>query len=143
MTTHQIEEANQLCDRVAIINHGKIAAIDTPEKLKQTFQQVQSVEIAFTQSPEGLEDKFTTLPEVSTVLKIGDKWRLYTDSPPDLLPHLIKFSEKEDLGIVSLNTLAPSLEDVFLQITGQQVGSMSEEPAPQKADMRRKKGKQS
>jgi ABC-2 type transport system ATP-binding protein len=143
MTTHQIEEANQLCDRVAIINHGKIAVIDTPEKLKQTFQQVQSVEIAFTQSPEGLEDKFTTLPEVSTVLKIGDKWRLYTDSPPDLLPHLIKFSEKEDLGIVSLNTLAPSLEDVFLQITGQQVGSVSEEPSPQKADMRRKKGKQS
>jgi ABC-type multidrug transport system ATPase subunit len=143
MTTHQIEEANQLCDRVAIINHGKIAVIDTPEKLKQTFQQVQSVEIAFTQSPEGLEDKFTTLPEVSTVLKIGDKWRLYTDSPPDLLPHLIKFSEKENLDIVSLNTLAPSLEDVFLQITGQQVGSVSEEPSPQKADMRRKKGKQS
>jgi len=125
MTTHQIEEANQLCDRVAIINHGKIAVIDTPEKL------------------EGLEDKFTTLSEVSTVLKIGDKWRLYTDSPPDLLPHLMKFSEKENLDIVSLNTLAPSLEDVFLQITGQQVGSVSEEPSPQKAEMRRKKGKQS
>jgi len=143
MSTHQIEEANQLCDRVAIINHGKIAAIDTPEKLKQTFQQVQSVEISFTLSPEGLEEKFTTLPEVSTVLKIGDKWRLYTDSPPDLLPHLMKFSEKENLDIVSLNTLAPSLEDVFLQITGKQIGSVSEEPSPQKADMRRKKGKQS
>lgn len=142
MSTHQIEEANQLCDRVAIINHGKIAVIDTPEKLKQTFQQVQSVEIAFTLSAEGLEEKLTTLPEVSTVLKIGDKWRLYTDSPPDLLPHLMKFSEKENLDIVSLNTLAPSLEDVFLQITGQQVGSVSEEPSQQKADMRRKKGKQ-
>ena len=143
MTTHQIEEANQLCDRVAIINYGKIAAIDTPEKLKQTFQQVQSVEIAFTSSPEGLKEKLTTLPEVSTVLKIGDKWRLYTDSPPDLLPHLMRFSEKEKLDIVSLNTLAPSLEDVFLQITGQQVGSVSEGPSQQKAGMRRKKGKQS
>ncbi len=142
MSTHQIEEANQLCDRVAIINHGKIAAIDTPEKLKQTFQQVQSVEIAFTLSAEGLEEKLTTLPEVSTVLKIGDKWRLYTDSPPDLLPYLMKFSEKENLDIVSLNTLAPSLEDVFLQITGQQVGSVSEESSQQKADIRRKKGKQ-
>ncbi len=143
MTTHQIEEANQLCDRVAIINYGKIAAIDTSEKLKQIFQQVQSVEIAFTSSPEGLKEKLTTLPEVSTVLKIGDKWRLYTDSPPGLLPHLMKFSEKEKLDIVSLNTLAPSLEDVFLQITGQQVGSVSERPSQQKADMRRKKGKQS
>lgn len=45
LTTHQIEEANQLCDRVAIINHGQIAAIDTPERLKQAFQQVQSVEV--------------------------------------------------------------------------------------------------
>lgn len=143
MTTHQIEEANQLCDRVAIINHGRIAVIDTPEKLKQTFQQVQSVEIAFIQSPEGLEYKFATLPEVSMVLKVGDKWRLYTDSPPDLLPFLIKFSELENLDIVSLNTLAPSLEDVFLQVTGQQVGSLSEGPSQQKAEMRRKKGKQS
>jgi len=143
MTTHQIEEANQLCDRVAIINHGKIAAIDTPEKLKQTFQQVQSVEISFTLSPNGLEEKLATLPEVSTVLKIGDKWRLYTESPPALLPHLIKFTEKENLDIVSLNTLAPSLEDVFLQITGQQIGSVSEEPSSQKLGMKRNKGKQS
>ena len=143
MTTHQIEEANQLCDRVAIINHGKIAAIDTPEKLKQTFQQVQSVEIAFTQSPEGLKEKLATLPEVSTVVKVGDKWRLYNDSPPALLPHLVEFAEKENLEILSLNTLAPSLEDVFLQITGQQVGTVKAVPASQnkKAGMRRKGGK--
>jgi len=143
MTTHQIEEANQLCDRVAIINYGKIAAIDTPEKLKQTFQQVQSVEISFTSSSKGLEDKLSTLPEVSKVLKVGDKWRLYTDSPPDLLPNLVRFSEKENLGIVSLNTLAPSLEDVFLQITGQQIGSVSNEPGLHKKGMKRKKGNQS
>ncbi|NQU30315.1 MAG: hypothetical protein HQ525_06570, partial [Anaerolineae bacterium] len=125
------------------IDQGKIAAIDTPERLKQTFQQVQSVEIAFTQSPEGLKEKLAALPEVSTVIKVGDKWRLYNDSPPALLPHLVKFAEKENLGIVSLNTLASSLEDVFLQITGQQVGTIKEVPASQnkKAGMRRKGGK--
>ncbi len=139
ITTHQIEEANQLCDRVAIINQGKIAAIDTPEKLKQTFQQVQSVEIAFIKSPRKLKEELTALPEVSTVVKIGDKWRLYNDSPPALLPHLVKFAEKEKLGIVSLNTLAPSLEDVFLQITGQEVGTIKAPPAPNKK--RRKGGK--
>lgn len=143
ITTHQIEEANQLCDRVAIVNHGKIAAIDTPEKLKQTFQQVQSIEIAFTQSPEGLKEKLTALPEVSTVVKVGDKWRLYNDSPPALLPILVEFAENENLGILSLNTLAPSLEDVFLQITGQQVGTIQAVPASpkKKAGMRRKGGK--
>ena len=137
LTTHQIEEANQLCDRVAIINQGKIAAIDTPEKLKQTFQQVQSVEVAFSESNKGLKEKLTALPEVSTVVKVGDKWRLYNDSPPALLPHLVKFAEKENLGIVSLNTLAPSLEDVFLQITGQEVGTIKAPPAPNK---KRRKG---
>ena len=161
MTTHQIEEANQLCDRVAIINHGKIAAIDTPEKLKRTFQQVQSVEVAFTplfNSPknggrtspspvfgetrwasEDLKEKLTALPEVSTVVKVGDKWRLYNDAPPVLLPHLVKFAEEENLGIVSLNTLAPSLEDVFLQITGQEIGTIKAPTAPNKK--RRKGGK--
>jgi ABC-2 type transport system ATP-binding protein len=149
LTTHQIEEANQLCDRVAIINHGKIAAIDTPEKLKQTFQQVQSVEVAFEPKNETqkvsetlmvLDKNLAALPEVSTTLKVGDKWRLYTDSPPALLPQLMKFAEKENLGVVSINTLAPSLEDVFLQITGQQVGTIREEPSPQKTGMRRSKG---
>ncbi|RLD01913.1 MAG: ATP-binding protein [Chloroflexi bacterium] len=154
LTTHQIEEANQLCDRVAIINQGKIAVIDTPEKLKQTFQQVQSVEVAFTPpsnapqnggrtspSPilgkakwgnEELKKKLTALPEVSSVIKVGDKWRLYTDAPPILLPHLVKFAEKENLSILSINTLAPSLEDVFLQVTGQEVGSIKAPPAPNK-----------
>ncbi|MBW2187714.1 MAG: ATP-binding cassette domain-containing protein [Deltaproteobacteria bacterium] len=138
MTTHQIEEANQLCDRVAIIDQGKIAAIDTPEKLKQTFQQVQSVEISFTKSPNGLEEKLTALPEVSTVLKVGDKWRLYNDSPPALFPILMKFAENENIGILSLNTLAPSLEDVFLQITGQQVGTI--QPASASPKKKRRKG---
>ncbi len=139
ITTHQIEEANQLCDRVAIINQGKIAVIDTPEKLKQTFQQVQSVEIAFTGTPEGIKEKLTALPEVSSVIKIGDKWRLYNDAPPILLPHLVKFAEEENLSILSLNTLAPSLEDVFLQITGQEVGTIKVPPKPNKK--RRKGGK--
>ena len=51
LTTHQIEEANQLCDRVAIINHGQIAAIDTPEHLKAAFRKVRSVEVAL--EPDG------------------------------------------------------------------------------------------
>ena len=52
ITTHNIEEASQMCDRVAIINHGKIAAIDTPERLKRTTESLQSVEIAFEKIPE-------------------------------------------------------------------------------------------
>ena len=139
LTTHQIEEANQLCDRVAIINNGKIAAIDTPEHLKQTFQQVQSVEVAF--SPSGdHQHRLSTLPEVGTVVKVGDKWRLYTDDPSALLPHILQFVETQGLRIVSLNTLVPSLEDVFLQITGQQIGTIQHQTEPIRPGMRRGKG---
>jgi len=138
LTTHQIEEANQLCDRVAIIDHGQIAAIDTPENLKRTFQQVQSVEVALQPiSTHGdLQAELAALPEVSTVVKIGDKWRLYTENPSTLLPQIINFTELNGLRVVSLNTLAPSLEDSFLQITGQQIGTIQHAETPKQSGMR-------
>ncbi|MCK6539178.1 MAG: ATP-binding cassette domain-containing protein [Anaerolineales bacterium] len=135
LTTHQIEEANQLCDRVAIISHGKIAAIDTPERLKANFRRVQSVEVAlepseslkvsetFRDSNEGLE----SLPGVTAQIKVGDKTRLYTEDPSALIPRLVQYAESNRLRIVSLNTLGPSLEDVFLEITGGQLGVVRNE----------------
>jgi len=121
LTTHQIEEANQLCDRVAIINHGKIAAIDTPEQLKAAFRKVQSVEVALKPADDHGEE-LKQLPRVRKAVKRGDKWRLYTDEPSSLLPRIVDYARKKNLDVVSLSTLGPSLEDVFLQITGQEIG---------------------
>jgi ABC-2 type transport system ATP-binding protein len=134
LTTHQIEEANQLCDRVAIINHGQIAAIDTPEKLKAAFRRVQSVEVALeksaAQSPAEAGTDLAALPGVMTQVKVGDKWRLYTEDPSTLLPQVIDYARAKGLRVISLNTLGPSLEDVFLEITGQQVGAVSQQAEP-------------
>jgi ABC-2 type transport system ATP-binding protein len=124
LTTHQIEEANQLCDRVAIIDHGQIAAIDTPERLKAAFQRVQSVEVALEPDGQAHGPPLKALPEVSTSVKMGDKWRLYTHDPSALLPVVMDYARAQDLRVVSLSTLGPSLEDVFLEITGQQVGTI-------------------
>jgi len=66
------------------------------------------------------------------VVKIGDKWRLYTEDPSALLPQIMSFASINRLRIVSLNTLAPSLEDAFLQITGQQVGIMQHKETPKR-----------
>jgi len=55
---------------------------------------------------------------------MGDKWRLYTDDPSALLPHVVDYARSHDMRIVSLNTLGPSLEDVFLEITGQEIGTV-------------------
>lgn len=140
LTTHQIEEANQLCDRVAIIDHGQIAAIDTPERLKQAFQRVQSVEVALEPDGQTHGQALETLPGVTTSVKMGDKWRLFTEDPSALLPLVIDYARSHDLRVVRLNTLGPSLEDVFLEITGQQVGSVRHETQEEKAGRRGMRG---
>jgi len=126
LTTHQIEEANQRCDRVAIISRGKIAAIDTPERLKRTAESVQAVEIAFDRGGPQMDGILRRLPGVTDVARLGDKWRLYTPDPPALLPLLFEFAQQRGLKLLTLNTLGPSLEDVFLRLTGQKVGELAE-----------------
>jgi len=143
LTTHQIEEANQLCDRVTIIHHGQIAAIDTPERLKQAFQRVQSVEVALEPDGQVHGKPLAALPGVTTPVKMGDKWRLYTQDPSALLPRVMDYAHSHHLRVVSLSTLGPSLEDVFLEITGQQVGTVrhgTQENAQRRRGMGRRKG---
>ena len=132
ITTHQIEEANLLCGRVAIISHGKIAAIDTPERLKANFRRVQSVEVAFEGEAADKSPGLESLNGVTMQAKVGDKMRLYTEDPSALLPRVIQYAESQSLRIISLNTLGPSLEDVFLEITGGQVGAVGNESQEEK-----------
>ena len=141
LTTHQIEEANQLCDRVAIINHGKIATVDTPENMRRTFSRTQSVEVAVEPDSAAHGEPLGKLPGVTTSVKTGDKWRLYTEDPPALLPKIMNYTEVHNLRIVSLNTLAPSLEDAFLEITGKQVGSIQHPNSENKPKLRKKGGR--
>jgi ABC-2 type transport system ATP-binding protein len=142
LTTHQIEEANLLCDRVAIIDHGRIAAIDTPERLKEAFRRVQSVEVALEPDGSAHGEALAALPQVTTAVKMGDKWRLYTQDPSALLPPIMGYAQDRELRVVSLSTLGPSLEDVFLEITGQQVGTVRHETAEAGSRRRGRGGRQ-
>ena len=114
LTTHDMDEANQLCSRVAIINQGKIVALDAPEKLKAATSSLHSIEVSFdgTVDPELL----ARLPGVNSVKKVGDKFRLYTADPGQLITLLVNYSSSNGLRIVSLNTLTPSLEDAFVAL---------------------------
>lgn len=115
LTTHDMDEANQLCDRVAIINKGNIVAIDAPEKLRMATSGMHSVEISFDNvvSPEVLAN----IPGVNTVKKLGDKYRLYTANPGELVVSLANYSSSHGLNVISLNILVPSLEDAFVALT--------------------------
>ena len=121
LTTHNIEEANLTCDRVAIINRGLIAAIDSPEKLKGTIQSVQSVEVALDPVPAHAEDVFRGIATVSEVRKLGDKFRLITEDPPTVIDGVMAYAKTQNARVISVNTYGPSLEDVFIKLTGLEV----------------------
>ena len=119
ITTHNLEEASQMCDRVAIINHGKIAAIDTPEKLKRTVQGLAVCRSRFRDTPDQrFEVILKKLPNTREVVKEGDKFRLFTDDPSSVLASVWNYAQNNNLKLVTVNTLGPSLEDVFVNLTG-------------------------
>jgi ABC-2 type transport system ATP-binding protein len=122
LTTHTLEEANMLCDRVGIIVKGRLAAVDAPEKLKRAIQATQSVEFSFDTMTSKLAPDLATLPAVSSVLKKGDKFKLYTSDPSLVAASLFEYAKGHALKIESINTLGPSLEDAFLAIIKQQGG---------------------
>lgn len=114
LTTHNMEEANTLCDRIAIINHGKIAAIDTPQILRTKNKSLQSIETSFNH-PVNVDD-LARIPCVKQAKKMGDKFKLYTEDPSEALNCIVDYARSHNLRIITLNTLAPSLEDVFLEL---------------------------
>ena len=120
LTTHNIEEANIMCDRVAIINKGNIAAIDAPERLKKTIQSVQSIEFSFDHNSAGQLDDLSRLPDVNDARKAGDKFKLYTEDPSEVIDAVMTYAHSHNLKVISITTLGPSLEDVFIRLTGLQ-----------------------
>jgi ABC-2 type transport system ATP-binding protein len=116
LTTHNIEEANLLCDRVAIIVKARIVAIDSPENLKMTLDASRSVEIAFKKAPPSLQDWLKASEMVNAVRKEGDKWKVFTSNPSEFLDALVGYVGREKVNLLSVNTLGPSLEDVFVSL---------------------------
>ena len=114
LTTHNIEEANTLCRTVCIINKGKIVAQDSPERLKKMFDTTQSVEVSFDRNVT--RDLFAA-EGILRAEPCGDKWRLYTDNPDRVLKYLVGRAGRESIGITSLSTSGPSLEEAFVQLT--------------------------
>jgi len=115
LTTHNMEEANRLCHRVGIIRAGKIVAIDAPEKLKTAIDRVHKIEVSFDHEISG--DALTGLSGVTGATRTGDKWQITTDNRDTTIRSLVTFGQQNNATIVTLNTLAPSLDDAFLRLT--------------------------
>jgi ABC-2 type transport system ATP-binding protein len=115
LTTHNMEEANRLCHRVGIIRGGKMVAIDAPEKLKTAIDRVHKIEVSFDHEVSG--DALAGLAGVTGTNRTGDKWQITTQNKDATIRSLVTFSQQNSAAIVTLNTLAPSLDEAFLQLT--------------------------
>lgn len=115
LTTHNMEEANRLCHRVGIIRDGTIVAVDAPEKLKAAIDRVHRIEVSFDR--EIPADALGRLPGVTGADRTGDKWQITAEDRDAAIRALVTFSQEQNATIVTLTTLAPSLDDVFLRLT--------------------------
>lgn len=113
LTTHNIEEANRLCNRVCIVNKGGIVAIDSPERLRRTTEKMQSVEVGFDRK---VEQTWFLSECINRVEQCNEKWRFYTEDPDKAIEHIVKVKEAQGLRILSISTSGPTLEDVFVKL---------------------------
>jgi len=120
LTTHNMDEANELCDRVAIINHGKIVVTDSPDNLREAVTRFHSVEVVF--NPRVPAGSLSQLPSVEKAEDIEDGIRILTADPCAMVASLINYSEVNGLTMADLHVLPPSLEDAFVQLTELGVG---------------------
>ncbi|MGC2512605.1 MAG: ATP-binding cassette domain-containing protein [Acidobacteriaceae bacterium] len=118
MTTHYMEEAEALCDRVAIIDHGKILVEDTPEKLKNGLgiQTVYGLDVQHVDQREELANKLRSVSDVSSVETTATGVRVYTQGAEGLLSTI--FAEAQAYGLRDISISEPSLETVFIHLTG-------------------------
>jgi ABC-2 type transport system ATP-binding protein len=119
LTTHYMEEADYLCDRVAIIDHGKIIAMDTPERLKHSLGG--DVVCMDTNDGEKLVKLFKKFKWVKSVKKYDGNICITTEHGEKRIPQLIVTAEKAGIKITSVNLHEPSLEDVFIHYTGKTI----------------------
>jgi ABC-2 type transport system ATP-binding protein len=124
LTTHYMEEADQLSDRIGIIDTGRIIALDTPEGLKQRIDQKEIIRLEITGWQEYIGEKLRSVPEVENMVARrqgeADLWEvsLQAKNSRMVLPKLVENISQNGTRLVNMNIVKPSLEDVFIHLTG-------------------------
>jgi len=122
ITTHYMDEADRLCDRIAIVDHGKLVALDTPEALKQSVPGSNVIEVQFVSPPADWEQQLNDLPNVTAVQNEGSQmYRVLTSSGSTTTTSLVEKAVARGVEIRSLSVQNTSLDDVFVHYTGRQL----------------------
>jgi ABC-2 type transport system ATP-binding protein len=119
ITTHYMEEAQRLCDRVAVIDYGKIIATDKPEKLISQYFQEEAIEFESSQKLEN--DVLSAVAGVTNVVQEDGKVIVYSNAVPVTVSALLDMAKQRGFELTNLYVRRATLEDVFLKLTGRRI----------------------
>jgi ABC-2 type transport system ATP-binding protein len=139
VTTHYMDEADKLCDRVAIIDHGKLAALDSPLKLKASIPGQNILEAGFSNVPPGWAAVLQALPEVAEVKSEDSVFRISSNNGPRTTVALIEAARAAAVTLTSLSVQSTTLDDVFVHYTGHQLRDALQAPTYSSAFMYERK----
>jgi len=119
LTTHYMEEADELCDRLAIIDHGHLLALGTPEELKRSTGADTVVSLSALGDLDVLADVLRgNVPEVAQVTRVDGTLVLATRAQPGLVPMVFNLAERNGFTVSDISVSEPTLENVFINLTG-------------------------
>jgi ABC-2 type transport system ATP-binding protein len=122
ITTHYMDEADRLCDRIAIVDHGKLVALDTPPALKASVPGSNVIEVQFENPPAGWEQRLQALGGATSVQHEGaGMYRILTGEGSRTTTELVEMSVKAGVAVKSLSVQNTTLDDVFVHYTGRQL----------------------
>ena len=121
LTTHYMDEADKLCDRIAIVDHGQLVALDTPARLKDSVPAVDIVEAEFDNPPADWDASLKTLSEVAGVADHDGIRHISTTSGPVTVRELMDLARDRGVNVRRVSVQGTTLDDVFLYYTGRQL----------------------
>ena len=128
VTTHYMDEADKLCDRVAIVDHGKLVALDSPLKLKASIPGKNILEVSFSGVPDGWLDVLKGLSDVADVKADDHIFRISSNNGPRTTLELMEAARQAGIAITSLSVQSTTLDDVFVHYTGHQLRDALQAP---------------
>jgi ABC-2 type transport system ATP-binding protein len=118
LTTHYLEEADNLCDRIALLVRGKIVAINTPARLKTMAEEKPSLEVSFKRPLTNATDELGQRLPGQAVVKVDDRIRIYGGDADVVLHTILNYASENGTQVASVSSLKPSMEDAFVKLTG-------------------------
>jgi ABC-2 type transport system ATP-binding protein len=133
LTTHYMDEADKLCDRIAIVDHGELVALDAPMTLKASIPGKNVLEVSFGPAPADWPERLRALPGVENVVARDHVVRLASTNGPATTLALMEAAERAGVAVQSLSVQSTSLDDVFVHYTGRALRDAVQDAAPRES----------